>query len=240
MITFIRYASWFICQCMFLQLTSTPTAFVSILLLLLPRDDILPRIFRLLLPLSVPYSSNRPTHTHPTRSYNAPAEPPARSIASSSRPSLSSSTTLKADNTETLQTTRPYAYILAIVQFVRHSTVSTRPVGRSSRASTPTPPANIRVFDIFTPFLQLSLRRLYCVLLFSRYHSKHCCRGRRNYRNSHSAVNASTELAVDAHSIEDILRHYRDDRHSWVIVSGIHLLAFRSPQALSSLRNQVV
>jgi translation initiation factor 2-alpha kinase 4 len=28
----------------------------------------------------------------------------------------------------------------------------------------------------------------------------------------------SAELAVDAHSVEDILRHYRDDRHSWVIV----------------------
>jgi translation initiation factor 2-alpha kinase 4 len=28
----------------------------------------------------------------------------------------------------------------------------------------------------------------------------------------------TAELAIDAHSIEDILRHYRDDRHSWVIV----------------------
>ncbi|KAF2868375.1 kinase-like protein [Massariosphaeria phaeospora] len=28
----------------------------------------------------------------------------------------------------------------------------------------------------------------------------------------------SAELAIDAHSIEDLLRHYRDDRHSWVIV----------------------
>jgi len=28
----------------------------------------------------------------------------------------------------------------------------------------------------------------------------------------------TAELAVDAHSIEDILRHYRDDRHSWVIL----------------------
>jgi translation initiation factor 2-alpha kinase 4 len=28
----------------------------------------------------------------------------------------------------------------------------------------------------------------------------------------------TAELAVDAHSIDDILRHYRDDRHSWVIV----------------------
>jgi translation initiation factor 2-alpha kinase 4 len=28
----------------------------------------------------------------------------------------------------------------------------------------------------------------------------------------------TAELAVDAHSIEDILRHYRDDRHSWVVV----------------------
>ncbi|KAH5362151.1 non-specific serine/threonine protein kinase [Parastagonospora nodorum] len=28
----------------------------------------------------------------------------------------------------------------------------------------------------------------------------------------------TAELAVDAHSVEDILRHYRDDRHSWVIV----------------------
>jgi len=28
----------------------------------------------------------------------------------------------------------------------------------------------------------------------------------------------TAELSVDAHSIEDILRHYRDDRHSWVIV----------------------
>ena len=28
----------------------------------------------------------------------------------------------------------------------------------------------------------------------------------------------TAELAVDAHSVEDILRHYREDRHSWVIV----------------------
>jgi translation initiation factor 2-alpha kinase 4 len=28
----------------------------------------------------------------------------------------------------------------------------------------------------------------------------------------------TAELTVDAHSIDDILRHYRDDRHSWVIV----------------------
>jgi translation initiation factor 2-alpha kinase 4 len=28
----------------------------------------------------------------------------------------------------------------------------------------------------------------------------------------------TAELSVDAHSIEDILRHYRDDRHSWVII----------------------
>ncbi|KAJ4367032.1 eukaryotic translation initiation factor 2-alpha kinase [Neocucurbitaria cava] len=28
----------------------------------------------------------------------------------------------------------------------------------------------------------------------------------------------TAELAIDAHSIEDILRHYRDDRHSWVII----------------------
>jgi translation initiation factor 2-alpha kinase 4 len=28
----------------------------------------------------------------------------------------------------------------------------------------------------------------------------------------------TAELSVDAHNIEDILRHYRDDRHSWVIV----------------------
>ncbi|KAH9872689.1 hypothetical protein J1614_005083 [Plenodomus biglobosus] len=28
----------------------------------------------------------------------------------------------------------------------------------------------------------------------------------------------TAELAIDAHSLEDILRHYRDDRHSWVIV----------------------
>lgn len=28
----------------------------------------------------------------------------------------------------------------------------------------------------------------------------------------------TAELAVDAHSIDDILRYYRDDRHSWVIV----------------------
>lgn len=28
----------------------------------------------------------------------------------------------------------------------------------------------------------------------------------------------TAELAIDAHSIEDILRHYRDDRHSWIIV----------------------
>ncbi|CBY01092.1 similar to protein kinase (Gcn2) [Plenodomus lingam JN3] len=28
----------------------------------------------------------------------------------------------------------------------------------------------------------------------------------------------TAELAVDAHSIEDLLRHYRDDRHSWIII----------------------
>lgn len=28
----------------------------------------------------------------------------------------------------------------------------------------------------------------------------------------------SAELSIDAHSIEDVLRHYRDDRHSWVII----------------------
>jgi translation initiation factor 2-alpha kinase 4 len=28
----------------------------------------------------------------------------------------------------------------------------------------------------------------------------------------------TTELSVDAHNIEDVLRHYRDDRHSWVII----------------------
>ncbi|KAF2715270.1 kinase-like protein [Pleomassaria siparia CBS 279.74] len=28
----------------------------------------------------------------------------------------------------------------------------------------------------------------------------------------------TSELAMDAHSIEDLLRHYRDDHHSWVIV----------------------
>ena len=28
----------------------------------------------------------------------------------------------------------------------------------------------------------------------------------------------SAELSVDAHNIEDVLRHYRDDRHSWVII----------------------
>ena len=28
----------------------------------------------------------------------------------------------------------------------------------------------------------------------------------------------TAELAIDAHSVEDLLRHYRDDRHSWVIV----------------------
>ncbi|ORY09929.1 kinase-like protein [Clohesyomyces aquaticus] len=28
----------------------------------------------------------------------------------------------------------------------------------------------------------------------------------------------TSELAIDAHSLEDLLRHYRDDRHSWVIV----------------------
>ena len=28
----------------------------------------------------------------------------------------------------------------------------------------------------------------------------------------------TAELSVDAHNIEDILRHYRDDRHSWVII----------------------
>ena len=28
----------------------------------------------------------------------------------------------------------------------------------------------------------------------------------------------TAELAIDAHSIEDVLRHYREDRHSWIIV----------------------
>ncbi|KAF2008855.1 kinase-like protein [Aaosphaeria arxii CBS 175.79] len=28
----------------------------------------------------------------------------------------------------------------------------------------------------------------------------------------------TAELSIDAHSIEDVLRHYRDDRHSWIIV----------------------
>ncbi|KAJ4324106.1 eukaryotic translation initiation factor 2-alpha kinase [Neodidymelliopsis sp. IMI 364377] len=28
----------------------------------------------------------------------------------------------------------------------------------------------------------------------------------------------SAELSIDAHSIEDVLRHYRDDRHSWIII----------------------
>lgn len=28
----------------------------------------------------------------------------------------------------------------------------------------------------------------------------------------------TAELSIDAHSIDDILRHYRDDRHSWIIV----------------------
>lgn len=28
----------------------------------------------------------------------------------------------------------------------------------------------------------------------------------------------TAELSIDAHSVEDVLRHYRDDRHSWVIV----------------------
>jgi translation initiation factor 2-alpha kinase 4 len=28
----------------------------------------------------------------------------------------------------------------------------------------------------------------------------------------------NAELSIDAHSVEDVLRHYRDDRHSWVIV----------------------
>ena len=28
----------------------------------------------------------------------------------------------------------------------------------------------------------------------------------------------TAELSIDAHSIEDLLRHYRDDRHSWIIV----------------------
>ncbi|KZM19461.1 Non-specific serine/threonine protein kinase [Ascochyta rabiei] len=28
----------------------------------------------------------------------------------------------------------------------------------------------------------------------------------------------TAELSIDAHSIEDVLRHYRDDRHSWVII----------------------
>ncbi|KAF1998899.1 kinase-like protein [Amniculicola lignicola CBS 123094] len=28
----------------------------------------------------------------------------------------------------------------------------------------------------------------------------------------------TAELAIDAHSIEDVLRHYRDDRHSWIVV----------------------
>ncbi|KAF2652136.1 kinase-like protein [Lophiostoma macrostomum CBS 122681] len=28
----------------------------------------------------------------------------------------------------------------------------------------------------------------------------------------------STELSIDAHSVEDLLRYYRDDKHSWIIV----------------------
>lgn len=32
------------------------------------------------------------------------------------------------------------------------------------------------------------------------------------------AQGLSAELSVDAHSIEDVLRHYREDRHSWIIV----------------------
>jgi translation initiation factor 2-alpha kinase 4 len=28
----------------------------------------------------------------------------------------------------------------------------------------------------------------------------------------------TAELAIDAHSVEDLLRHYRDDRHSWLVV----------------------
>ncbi|PVI02725.1 kinase-like protein [Periconia macrospinosa] len=28
----------------------------------------------------------------------------------------------------------------------------------------------------------------------------------------------TAELSIDAHSVEDVLRHYRDDRHSWIIV----------------------
>ncbi|KAL5121750.1 eukaryotic translation initiation factor 2-alpha kinase [Pleosporales sp. CAS-2024a] len=39
----------------------------------------------------------------------------------------------------------------------------------------------------------------------------------------------TAELAVDAHSVEDILRHYRDDRHSWVIVIK-HGLASDKPE----------
>jgi translation initiation factor 2-alpha kinase 4 len=66
----------------------------------------------------------------------------------------------------------------------------------------------------------------------------------------------TAELAVDAHSIEDILRHYRDDRHSWVIVVK-HGLApdkpelkvksiakkedtdLRTPDLLNYLRNEL-
>jgi translation initiation factor 2-alpha kinase 4 len=66
----------------------------------------------------------------------------------------------------------------------------------------------------------------------------------------------TAELAVDAHSIEDILRHYRDDRHSWVIVIK-HGVApdkpelkvksiakkedtdLRSPDLLNYLRNEL-
>lgn len=66
----------------------------------------------------------------------------------------------------------------------------------------------------------------------------------------------TAELAIDAHSIEDLLRHYRDDRHSWLIVIK-HGVApdkpdlkvksiakkedtdLRSPDLLNYLRNEL-
>lgn len=66
----------------------------------------------------------------------------------------------------------------------------------------------------------------------------------------------TSELAIDAHSVEDLLRHYRDDRHSWLIVIK-HGVApdkpdlkvksiakkedtdLRSPDLLNYLRNEL-
>ncbi|KAF2106787.1 kinase-like protein [Lophiotrema nucula] len=66
----------------------------------------------------------------------------------------------------------------------------------------------------------------------------------------------TAELAIDAHSIEDLLRHYRDDRHSWVIVVKHNVASdkpdlkiksiakkedtdLRSPDLLNYLRNEL-